>query len=221
MEKHTVSRLVGSPPGYVGYEEAGQLTEKVRRRPYSVVLFDEIEKAHPDVMNILLQILDEGKITDAQGRSVDFTNTILCMTSNAGSSDRSNETGFGKTVADMSKNKVMKALSDFLRPEFLGRVDEVVVFEPLSEESLAQIAGLILEEYKTALMEREVKLNWTPDALKLLAEKAEGAKYGARQLRKAVRTEVEDPLAERAAEDVLPPEVTVDVKDGKIVIYGL
>ena len=135
MEKHTVSRLVGSPPGYVGYEEAGQLTEKVRRRPYSVVLFDEIEKAHPDVMNILLQILDEGKITDSQGRTVDFTNTILCMTSNAGSSERSNETGFAKTAADMSRNKAMKALSDFLRPEFLGRVDEVVVFSPLSEQS--------------------------------------------------------------------------------------
>ena len=221
MEKHTVSRLVGSPPGYVGYEEAGQLTEKVRRRPYSVVLFDEIEKAHPDVMNILLQILDEGKITDSQGRTVDFTNTILCMTSNAGSSERSNETGFAKTAADMSRNKAMKALSDFLRPEFLGRVDEVVVFSPLSEQSLAQIAALVLKEYQDTLKERAVERSWTDAALKLLAEKAEGARYGARQLRKAIRTEVEDPLAERATEDLLPPSITIDAEDGKIVLRGL
>ena len=136
MEKHSVSRMIGSPPGYVGYEEGGQLTEKVRRRPYSVVLFDEIEKAHPDVMNILLQILDEGKLNDAQGRTVNFENTVICMTSNAGSSDKVGETGFGKTQAEMSRNKAMKALSDFLRPEFLSRVDEVVVFSPLGEQEL-------------------------------------------------------------------------------------
>ena len=221
MEKHTVSRLVGSPPGYVGYEEAGQLTEKVRRRPYSVVLFDEIEKAHPDVMNILLQILDEGKITDAQGRTVDFTNTILCMTSNAGSSDRTGETGFGKTAADMSKNKVIKALSDFLRPEFLGRVDEVVVFNPLNQQSLAQIADLILREYKTSLQEKDVQLDWTQPALELLAEKAEGAKYGARQLRKVIRTQLEDPLAERAVDGLLPSQITLDVENGEIVLQGM
>lgn len=221
MEKHTVSRLVGSPPGYVGYEEAGQLTEKVRRRPYSVVLFDEIEKAHPDVMNILLQILDEGKITDAQGRTVDFTNTILCMTSNAGSSDRTGETGFGKTAADMSKNKVTKALSDFLRPEFLGRVDEVVVFNPLNQQSLAQIADLILREYKASLQEKDVQLDWTQPALELLAEKAEGAKYGARQLRKVIRTQLEDPLAERAVDGLLPSQITLDVENGEIVLQGM
>ena len=218
MEKHTVSRLVGSPPGYVGYDEAGQLTEKVRRRPYSVVLFDEIEKAHPDVMNILLQILDEGRITDAQGRSVDFTNTILCMTSNAGSSDRTGETGFGKTVEDMSKNKVMKALSEFLRPEFLGRVDEVVVFSPLSPETLSRIAALVLGEYKTSLAERGCMLSWTDAALLLLADKAEGARYGARQLRRAIRREVEDPLAQWVTEGELPAAVTVDAKDGEIVL---
>ncbi len=221
MEKHTVSRLVGSPPGYVGYDEAGQLTEKVRRRPYSVVLFDEIEKAHPDVLNILLQILDEGRITDAQGRSVDFTNTILCMTSNAGSSDRTGETGFGKTLSDMSKNKVLKALSEFLRPEFIGRVDEVVVFDPLSLESLQKIAALVLEEYKKTLAERGVSLDWTDAALALLAEKAEGGRYGARQLRRAIRREVEDPLAQRVAEGVLPASITVDAADGNMLLRGL
>ena len=221
MEKHTVSRLVGSPPGYVGYDEAGQLTEKVRRRPYSVVLFDEIEKAHPDVMNILLQILDEGRITDAQGRSVDFTNTILCMTSNAGSSDRTGETGFGKTLSDMSKNKVLKALGEFLRPEFIGRVDEVVVFDPLNTQSLQKIAALVLEEYKTNLADRGVALDWTEDALALLAEKAEGGRYGARQLRRAIRREVEDPMAQRAAEGLLPVSITVDAVDGSILLRGL
>ncbi len=221
MEKHTVSRLVGSPPGYVGYDEAGQLTEKVRRRPYSVVLFDEIEKAHPDVLNILLQILDEGRITDAQGRSVDFTNTILCMTSNAGSSDRTGETGFGKTLSDMSKNKVLKALGEFLRPEFIGRVDEVVVFDPLSLQSLQKIAALVLDEYKKTLAERGVALDWTDAALALLAEKAEGGRYGARQLRRAIRREVEDPLAQRVAEGVLPASITVDADGGNILLRGL
>lgn len=221
MEKHAVSRLVGSPPGYVGYEEAGQLTEKVRRRPYSVVLFDEIEKAHPDVMNILLQILDEGKVTDAQGRSVDFTNTILCMTSNAGSSDKMGETGFGKTASVMNKNKVTKALSEFLRPEFLARVDEVVVFEPLALEGLAEIAALILKEYQISLLERDVQLKWTPEALNLLAEKAEGAKYGARQLRKIIRNHLEDPLAERIIEGELPSEIILSQKDREIVLEGM
>ena len=172
-------------------------------------------------MNILLQILDEGRITDAQGRSVDFTNTILCMTSNVGSSDRTGETGFGKTLSDMSKNKVLKALGEFLRPEFIGRVDEVVVFDPLNTQSLQKIAALVLEEYKTNLADRGVALDWTEDALALLAEKAEGGRYGARQLRRAIRREVEDPMAQRAAEGLLPASITVDAVDGSILLRGL
>ncbi len=153
MEKHTVSKLIGSPPGYVGYDEAGQLTEKVRRKPYSVILFDEIEKAHPDVMNILLQMLDEGRITDSQGRTVDFSNTVICMTSNAGSSDKSGIVGFGKSENDISKEKAMRGLKEFLRPEFLGRVDEVVVFHNLGHEQLKQIAALKLDEMKPSLLD--------------------------------------------------------------------
>ena len=155
MEKYAVSRMIGSPPGYVGYEEAGQLTEKVRRRPYSVVLFDEIEKAHPDVMNILLQILDEGKINDAQGRTVDFSNTVICMTSNAGSSDQTTASlGFNRSEEERNEEKSRKALSQFLRPEFLGRVDEVITFKPLSEETLQGIAALMLDEYKPSMEPR-------------------------------------------------------------------
>ena len=218
MEKHAVSRLIGSPPGYVGYDEAGQLTEKVRRRPYSVVLFDEIEKAHPDVMNILLQILDEGKLNDAQGRTVNFENTVICMTSNAGSSDKVGETGFGKTQAEMSRNKAMKALSDFLRPEFLSRVDEVVVFDPLGEEQLRQIAALMLGEYKAPLGEKGIGLSWTDGALALLCEKAKGGKFGARDLRRVIRKEVEDPLSEMLISGKALTSVQVDAQDGAIVL---
>ena len=218
MEKHAVSRLIGSPPGYVGYDEAGQLTEKVRRRPYSVVLFDEIEKAHPDVMNILLQILDEGKLNDAQGRTVNFENTVICMTSNAGSSDKVGETGFGKTQAEMSRNKAMKALSDFLRPEFLSRVDEVVVFDPLGEEQLRQIAALMLGEYKAPLGEKGIGLSWTDGALALLCEKAKGGKFGARDLRRVIRKEVEDPLSEMLISGKTLTSVQVDAQDGAIVL---
>ncbi len=164
MEKHTVSRLIGSPPGYVGYDEAGQLTEKVRRKPYSVVLFDEIEKAHPDVMNLLLQILDEGKINDAQGRTVNFENTVICMTSNAGSSDKTGETGFNRTIAQMSRDKSIKALGEFLRPEFMSRVDEIVTFAPLSPESLKRIAALMLGEYKEPLAAKGIGLSSTSRA---------------------------------------------------------
>ncbi|WP_367926181.1 AAA family ATPase, partial [uncultured Ruthenibacterium sp.] len=178
MEKHTVSRLIGSPPGYVGYDEAGQLTEKVRRKPYSVVLFDEIEKAHPDVMNILLQILDEGKINDAQGRTVNFENTVIAMTSNAGSSDKVGETGFNKTAEEMSKNKAMKALGEFLRPEFLSRVDEIIVFKPLGAAELHRIAALMLNEYKAPLAAKGIELSWTEAALEKLCQKAEGGKFG-------------------------------------------
>lgn len=196
MEKHSVSKLIGSPPGYVGFDEAGQLTEKVRRRPYSVVLFDEIEKAHPDVMNILLQILDEGRINDSQGRSVSFENTVIVMTSNAGSTDRDTGVGFNKTDSDIAKDKAMKALRDFLRPEFLGRIDEIVVFNPLTEENFAGIAGLMLDEMKSPLEEKHISLRYTDKALKTIAHKAYGQKLGARDIRRVIRNEVEDKIAE-------------------------
>ena len=196
MEKHSVSKLIGSPPGYVGFDEAGQLTEKVRRRPYSVVLFDEIEKAHPDVMNILLQILDEGRINDSQGRSVSFENTVIVMTSNAGSTDRDTGVGFNKTDSDIAKDKAMKALREFLRPEFLGRIDEIVVFNPLTEENFAGIAGLMLDEMKSPLEEKHISLRYTDEALKTIAHKAYGKKLGARDIRRVIRNEVEDKIAE-------------------------
>ena len=196
MEKHSVSKLIGSPPGYVGFDEAGQLTEKVRRRPYSVVLFDEIEKAHPDVMNILLQILDEGRINDSQGRSVSFENTVIVMTSNAGSTDRDTGVGFNKTDSDIAKDKAMKALREFLRPEFLGRIDEIVVFNPLTEENFAGIAGLMLDEMKSPLGEKHISLRYTDEALKAIAHKAYGQKLGARDIRRVIRNEGEDKIAE-------------------------
>lgn len=196
MEKHSVSKLIGSPPGYVGFDEAGQLTEKVRRRPYSVVLFDEIEKAHPDVMNILLQILDEGRINDSQGRSVSFENTVIVMTSNAGSTDRDTGVGFNKTDSDIAKDKAMKALREFLRPEFLGRIDEIVVLNPLTEENFAGIAGLMLDEMKSPLEEKHISLRYTDEALKAIAHKAYGQKLGARDIRRVIRNEVEDKIAE-------------------------
>ena len=216
MEKYAVSRLIGSPPGYVGYDEAGQLTEKVRRHPYSVVLFDEIEKAHPDVMNILLQILDEGKINDAQGRVVDFSNTVICMTSNAGSSDRTNLTGFGKTAQQATKDKCMKALQEFLRPEFLGRVDEVIVFRPLEQTDLERIAALMLDEYKPGMAARGLTLDYTPEALTALV-KVTSTQLGARELRKTIRKTVEDPVAEAIVEGRLTDGMTVTLtaKDGQ------
>ena len=196
MEKYAVSRMIGSPPGYVGYEEAGQLTEKVRRRPYSVVLFDEIEKAHPDVMNILLQILDEGKINDAQGRTVDFSNTVICMTSNAGSSDQSTSSlGFNKSEEQRSAEKTRKALAQFLRPEFLGRVDEVITFRPLEQADLEKIAALMLDEYKPGLEACGLKLEYTPQALAAIVNET-STRFGARELRKTIRKTLEDPVAE-------------------------
>ena len=220
MEKYAVSRMIGSPPGYVGYEEAGQLTEKVRRRPYSVVLFDEIEKAHPDVMNILLQILDEGKINDAQGRTVDFSNTVICMTSNAGSTSQSTGLGFNKTEAQLSEEKTMKALSQFLRPEFLGRVDEVVVFKPLSDETLEGIAALMLDEYKPGMEARGIAYSYTPAALKALVAKCQGGKFGARDLRRIIRKNVEDVAAERLIGGELASggSLVVDAENGEIVL---
>ena len=221
MEKYAVSRLIGSPPGYVGYDEAGQLTEKVRRHPYSVVLFDEIEKAHPDVMNILLQILDEGKINDAQGRTVDFSNTVICMTSNAGSSDRTALTGFGRTEEQVSREKSMKALQEFLRPEFLGRVDEVITFKPLSEETLQGIAALMLDEYKPGMDAKGIAYRYTPAALKALVKKSEGGKFGARDLRRTIRKAVEDPAAERLIDGTLASGGTLVVdadENGEVVL---
>ena len=222
MEKYAVSRMIGSPPGYVGYEEAGQLTEKVRRRPYSVVLFDEIEKAHPDVMNILLQILDEGKINDAQGRTVDFSNTVICMTSNAGSSDQSSGSlGFNKSDAQRSEEKTRKALAQFLRPEFLGRVDEVIAFKPLTEETLQGIAALMLDEYKPGMEAKGIAYSYTPAALKALVQKSQGGRFGARDLRRTIRKAVEDPAAERLIDGTLASGGTLVVdadENGEIVL---
>ena len=222
MEKYAVSRMIGSPPGYVGYEEAGQLTEKVRRRPYSVVLFDEIEKAHPDVMNILLQILDEGKINDAQGRTVDFSNTVICMTSNAGSSDQSaGSLGFNKSDAQRSEEKTRKALAQFLRPEFLGRVDEVIAFKPLTEETLQGIAALMLDEYKPGMEAKGIAYSYTPAALKALVQKSQGGRFGARDLRRTIRKAVEDPAAERLIDGTLASGGTLVVdadENGEIIL---
>ena len=222
MEKYAVSRMIGSPPGYVGYEEAGQLTEKVRRRPYSVVLFDEIEKAHPDVMNILLQILDEGKINDAQGRTVDFSNTVICMTSNAGSSDQSaGSLGFNKSDAQRSEEKTRKALAQFLRPEFLGRVDEVIAFKPLTEETLQGIAALMLDEYKPGMEAKGIAYSYTSAALKALVQKSQGGRFGARDLRRTIRKAVEDPAAERLIDGTLASGGTLVVdadENGEVVL---
>ena len=195
MEKHSVSRIIGSPPGYVGYDEAGQVTEKVRRRPYSVLLFDEIEKAHPDVMNILLQILDEGKVTDSHGRIVNFENTVIVMTSNAGSDKKDSAVGFAKSEFDVSKEKAMKALSEFLRPEFLSRIDEIIVFRKLNEKDYKDIARLMLNEYVGTLKERGIYFKFDDKALEYIAKKSIGGKSGARDLRNYIRREVEDKLA--------------------------
>ena len=196
MEKHSVSRIIGAPPGYVGYDEAGQLTEKVRRKPYSVVLFDEIEKAHPDVLNILLQILDEGKVTDAQGRTVNFENNVIVMTSNAGSEKSDNLLGFGKTQAEGSKEKALKALEGFLRPEFIARVDEIVVFSPLSRETLTKIAALMLDELKDALKEKLIEFSYDKKLCEYLADKCDGGKRGARELRNLIRRELENKIVD-------------------------
>ena len=218
MEKHSVSRIIGSPPGYVGYDEAGQLTEKVRRKPYSVILFDEIEKAHPDVMNILLQILDEGRITDAQGRTVNFENTIIVMTSNAGSEQRNGALGFGKDKGEATKERIMKALSDFLRPEFLGRVDEIAVFNALGEEDYQKISVLLLDELKGSLKEKPIELTWSEAVPKYLASKAVGGKRGARDLRNIIRKEVEDKIASIIIDnsEVGVSAITIDEKNGKL-----
>ncbi len=221
MEKHSVSRIIGSPPGYVGYDEAGQLTEKVRRKPYSVILFDEIEKAHPDVMNILLQILDEGKVTDAHGRTVSFENTVIAMTSNAGSSFNTSGLGFAKSEADISKDKAMKALGEFLRPEFLSRVDEVVVFKPLTLNAYKGIAGLMIGEMKEPLLEKNITLNVSDEAYELVAKKASGGKFGGRDVRKVVRKDIEDKVANIIVEaDGNISQIDVDADGDEIKVTG-
>lgn len=221
MEKHSVSRIIGSPPGYVGYDEAGQLTEKVRRKPYSVILFDEIEKAHPDVMNILLQILDEGKVTDAHGRTVSFENTVIAMTSNAGSSFNTSGLGFAKSEADISKDKAMKALGEFLRPEFLSRVDEVVVFKPLTLDAYKGIAGLMIGEMKEPLLEKNITLNVSNEAYELVAKKASGGKFGGRDVRKVVRKDIEDKVANIIVEaDGNISQIDVDADGDEIKVTG-
>ena len=200
MEKFSVSRIIGSPPGYVGYDEAGQLTEKIRRKPYSVVLFDEIEKAHPDVMNILLQILDDGRITDAQGRTVNFENTIIIMTTNAGSGNKTGSVGFGGSLSDMSRERAMKALNEFLRPEFINRVDEVICFNQLSEENFRAIAELMLGEVKDLLKEKDIEFTWDTKLIDYLVKKGYSVSYGARNLRRLIQKEIEDEIAQRIIE---------------------
>ena len=197
MERHSVSKLIGSPPGYVGYDEAGQLTEKIRRKPYSVILFDELEKAHPDVLNVLLQILDDGRITDAQGRVVNFENTVIVMTSNAGSDRRDGSVGFGRTVSEQTKEKAMKALSEFLRPEFLNRVDEVICFNRLTEENFRGIADIMLHELADSLTEHGISLHWEDSVIDYLVRKSYSVTYGARNLRRTIQRDIEDGVAER------------------------
>ena len=223
MEKHSVSRIIGSPPGYVGYDEAGQLTEKIRRKPYSVVLFDEIEKAHPDVLNILLQILDDGHITDAQGRTVNFENTVIVMTSNAGSESSSGPLGFGKTVNEQSKDKAMKALQQFLRPEFLNRVDEVICFNQLSEENFRAIAQIMLKELQDVLKEKDLDFTWNEAVLDQLVKDSYSAAYGARNLRRHIQKALEDPIATKIIDSYLSPihVLKAVVEDGKILITAL
>ncbi|MBQ8216503.1 MAG: ATP-dependent Clp protease ATP-binding subunit [Oscillospiraceae bacterium] len=220
MEKFSVSRIIGSPPGYVGYDEAGQLTEKIRRKPYSVVLFDEIEKAHPDVMNILLQILDDGRITDAQGRTVNFENTIIVMTTNAGSNNKSGSVGFGGSLGDMSRERSMKALNEFLRPEFINRVDEVVCFNQLTEENFRGIAKLMLEELSAVLSERGKKLTWDESLIDHLVKSGYSVTYGARNLRRLIQKEIEDVVAQKVIEKrgENASVIELSAEDGKVQV---
>ncbi len=223
MEKHAVSRIIGAPPGYVGYDEAGQLTEKVRRKPYCVILFDEIEKAHPDVLNIMLQILDDGHITDAHGRLVNFENTVVIMTSNAGSDKNNAPIGYSRTAAEQSREKAMKALGDFLRPEFINRVDEVVAFNPLEQDSFAKIAELMLKELSDSLLERGLHFTWDEEAVAALAEKSYSQKYGARNLRRLIQKEIEDAIASLVIDGYNNPvtHMKAVVRDGAVKVIGL
>ena len=224
MEKFAVSRIIGSPPGYVGYDEAGQLTEKVRRKPYCVVLFDEIEKAHPDVLNILLQILDDGHITDAQGRNVNFENTVIVMTSNAGSDTKSSgAVGFGGSASDQGKERAMKALESFLRPEFINRIDEIVYFNKLSEENFKAIASIMLGELRDVLKDKGIAFSWDDTLLDYLVEKSYSLTYGARNLRRQIQKDLEDAIATRLIESYQNPfsQMKATVTDGKIQLLTL
>ncbi len=217
MEKHTVSRLIGSPPGYVGYDEAGQLTEKIRRRPYSVILFDEIEKAHPDVLNALLQILDDGRLTDAQGRVVSFENTVIVMTSNAGSQNGSTPVGFGRTLTEQNKERAMKALENIMRPEFLNRIDEIIAFNQLTQADFVQISTIMLGELRDSLAEKHIRLSWEDPVLSFLTDKAFSVKFGARNLRRLIEKEIENPLATIIVTSDMPlMGVNIKLEDGKI-----
>ncbi|MGE4549338.1 MAG: ATP-dependent Clp protease ATP-binding subunit [Intestinibacillus sp.] len=220
MEKHTVSRLVGSPPGYVGYDEAGQLTEKIRRRPYSVILFDEIEKAHPDVLNILLQILDDGRITDAHGRVVNFENTVIVMTSNAGSQNKTVEVGFGKTVSEQARDRAIKALESLMRPEFLNRIDEIVSFNQLTRDDFVRISGILLGELRDSLKERSIRLTWDDSLIEYLTQKSFSVQYGARNLRRLIEKEVENALAAEIVSAWERPltGAHITVQDGKLSV---
>ena len=220
MEKFSVSRIIGSPPGYVGYDEAGQLTEKIRRKPYSVVLFDEIEKAHPDVMNILLQILDDGRITDAQGRTVNFENTIIIMTTNAGSNNKTGSVGFGGSLSDMSRERAMKALNEFLRPEFINRVDEVVCFNQLSEENFRAIAALMLSELRDVMAEKNITLTWDDSLIDHLVKEGYSVTYGARNLRRLIQKQIEDAIAEKliAGRNTKVSAICLSAAEGKVEI---
>ena len=222
MEKFSVSRIIGSPPGYVGYDEAGQLTEKIRRKPYSVILFDEIEKAHPDVMNILLQILDEGRITDAQGRTVNFENTVIVMTTNAGSDKRTGSVGFNMSADEQGKEKAVKALNEFMRPEFINRVDEIICFRHLTEENIRAIAGLMLGELRDAMAERGTELTWDESVTNYLGEKGYSATYGARNLQRLIQKDIEDAIAEEIIDrrKSAAKHIALTVKDGKIVVFA-
>ena len=222
MEKHAVSRIIGSPPGYVGYDEAGQLTETVRRRPYCVILFDEIEKAHPDVMNILLQILDDGHNTDAHGRKVNFANTVLIMTSNAGSDEKgAGSMGFDRSSNEQAKDKAMKALKAFLRPEFLNRLDDVICFEHLSEESMAKIAHILLKELKASMAEKGLLLTWSDAAAQQLAKMSYSETYGARNLRRCIENEVEDKIVDLImAQQGAVTRISVGCRNGKLTVQG-
>ena len=220
MEKFSVSRIIGSPPGYVGYDEAGQLTEKIRRKPYSVVLFDEIEKAHPDVMNILLQILDDGRITDAQGRTVNFENTIIIMTTNAGSNNKSGSVGFGGSLSDMSRERTMKALNEFLRPEFINRVDEVICFNQLTEENFRSIAALMLTELKDVMAEKNIALSWDESLIDHLVKEGYSVTYGARNLRRLIQKQIEDAIAEKiiSGRNAKVNSILLSAPEGKVEI---
>ena len=223
MEKHSVSRIVGSPPGYVGYDEAGQLTEKIRRKPYSVVLFDEIEKAHPDVLNVLLQILDDGQITDAHGRKVNFENTVIVMTSNAGSDKNGGAVGFGRSGDELGKERVMKALQEFLRPEFINRVDEIVYFHQLTKENFSGIARIMLRELAESLSAKGFTFTYEDSIVDYLVEKSYSAAYGARNLRRCIQKELEDPMAVRIIESFDHPitHIRAAAAHGKVVLETL